>query len=71
MIGRYIYIYNCVYKADCIYLLSTCYIWRLMNGANPSTSCRSTSALCKGGSTSITTLRFRKGSRLDSVTLWQ
>lgn len=47
------------------------YIWRLIKGANPSTSWRSTSALCKGGSTSITTFRFRRGSRLDSVTLWQ
>lgn len=47
------------------------YIWRLIKGANPSTSWRSTRALCKGGSTSITTLRFRSGSRLDSVTLWQ
>lgn len=44
---------------------------RLTNGAKPAMSWSSTRAWCRGGSTSMSTPRFRKRLRLGSATWWQ
>lgn len=44
---------------------------RLTKGAKPAMSWSSTRAWCRGGSTSMSTPRFRKRLRLGSATWWQ